>query len=199
MSKKGKGSPTLQGERNYQTARGLFGGYFETDEEVQDRVIRNALAPRFARQKKEVGGIVSLAGSVNLFRFLGRVTISRNQGIDLFKRKERELSRFTLTRQEAAAKFIATLNARGSKISDARPNVLKRRKTTSRAAPEHGSFKRDINMTTKITGAVRTDKAMNRFIASLQGMINSFRNLDNSGKAKKFKLPTITVKKTIGK
>ena len=198
MSKKKKGGKgTLQQERNYQLARGLIGGHFESDEEVQDRVIRNALAPRFAKQKREVGAIVSLAGSINLFRFLGRVTITRDKSIDLFKRKERELSRFTLTRQEAAAKFITKLNARGGKISDARPNVLRRKKTSTRAAPESGSFKRDIDMKTTIKGAVKTDKSMNTFIASLQGMINSFRNLDTSGK--KFKAPTITVKKIIGK
>lgn len=196
MSKKKKGGKgTLQQERNYQTARGLFGGHFETDEEVQDRVIRNALHPRFAKQKKEVGAIVSLAGSVNLFRFLGRVTLTRNKGIDLFKRKERELAKFTLTRQEAAAKFIATLNARGGKISDARPSALKRRTTNKRAAPESGSFKRDIDLKTTIKGAVRTDKSMNRFIASLQGMLDSFRKLDNSGK--KVDIPKISVKKII--
>ena len=38
---------------------------------------------------------------------------------------------------------------------------------------------------------------MNTFIGSLQGMINSFKNLDTSGK--KFKTPTISVKKIIGK
>ena len=58
-------------------------------------------------------------------------------------------------------------------------------------------IKRDIDMRTVIKGAVKTDKAMNTFIGSLQGMINSFRNLDTSGK--KFKTPTITVKKIIGK
>ena len=195
MSKKKKGKGTLQQERNYQLARGLTGGYFETDDEVQDRVIRNALAPRFARQKKEVGAIVSLAGSVNLFRFLGRVTITRQQGIDLFKRKERELGKITLNRQEAAAKFITNLNAQGGKISDARPSVLKRKKTTTRAAPESGSFNRDIDMKTTIKGAVKTDRSMNKFIASLQGMLNSFRKLDNSGQ--KVKLPKITISKTI--
>ena len=150
----------------------------------------------YSRYKGQLCSGIKTLCSLYIVIFFETLAVASN---DLFKRKERELARFTLTRQEAAAKFIATLNARGGKISDARPNVLKRRKTTSRAAPEHGSFKRDINLSTKITGAVRTDKAMNRFIASLQGMINSFRNLDNSGKAKKFKLPTITVKRTIGK
>lgn len=192
------GSPTLQGERNYQTARGIFGGYFETDDEVQDRVIRNALAPRFAKQKKSVDAIVGIAGSVNLFRFLGRVTITRQQGIDLFKRKEREMRKFPQSRQEAAALFVANLNARGSKISDTRPSALKRKVSKTRAAPEHGSFKRDIDMKTKIIGALKVDRNFNRMIGSLQAMIDTFRKLGVKGSGK-FKTPKVNIGKSVTK
>ena len=109
--RRGQRNSTVQQEQQYQLARGLFGDYFESDEEVQDRMIAAAFLPRFVgNKKKSVDGIVNIAASVNLFRFLGRVLVTRQTAKDLlFKRLEREKNKFKITREEAAAKFIQKL------------------------------------------------------------------------------------------
>lgn len=193
-NKKRGGPPTLQGERNYQTARGILSPskLFENDEEVQLRVVRNALNKRFGGNVKEIAAITSLAGSVEMFRKLGRLVIDRKTAADLIKRKVREGNRVVSkagSRQDAAARFMTQTPYRP--ISDTRPSALKRKGPT-RAEPQHGSFRGMLR--TKVIGAVKTDKRMNLFIKSLDDLIHTIRSLGVKGTAK---LPKISVKKYI--
>ena len=196
--RRGQRNSTVQQEQQYQLARGLFGDYFESDEEVQDRMISAAFLPRFVgNKKKSVDGIVNIAASVNLFRFLGRVLVTRQTAKDLlFKRLEREKNKFKITREEAAAKFIQKLDARGSALPKTRPQALKRKSGNPRARTQPGSFSRDIKFSTRIQGAIQTDKKLRKFIAELQNVINTFASLDTRGNIK-VKSPRINIGKQI--
>ena len=199
-SRRGNRNSTVQQEQQYQLARGLFGDYFETDQEVQDRMMAAAFLPRFVRSKsKSVNAIVNIAAKTNLFRFLGRVLVTKDTAKDLLlKRLKREQNKFTITREEAAAKFIQKLDARGSALPKTRPNALRRKSGNPRAITQPGSFKRDINMQTIIKGAINTDKKFQKFVVELQTLINTFASLDTRGKISA-RAPSINIGKSISK
>lgn len=192
--RKRSGPPTLQGERNYQIARGIFGGHFETDDEVRERVIRNALLPRFTKgQSRSVEAILSLAGSVEMFQKLGRFVITRGQAVELYQRKLRSQNKIlsaSQTREAAAANFF--MQSPYKPISDVRPMAL-RRKGPKRAEPKHGSFKGLFG--TKIIGAIQTDNRMNKFIRGMDDLIRTIQSIgiEGSGKIRAPRISTATV------
>lgn len=116
----------------------------------------------------------------------------------LFKRLKREKSKFTITKEEAAAKFVQTLNARGKALPKTRPQALRRKSGNPRARTQPGSFSRDIKFSIRIIGAIQTDKEFQKYIAKLQNVINTFVNMDTRGNIKA-KAPTINISKQIVK
>lgn len=198
---KRRGNSSIRQEMQYQLARGLFGGDFESDEQVQERVFAGAFLPGFAKQKKEVEGIVNVSASINLFRFLGRVLVTKDTAKDLLlKRWEREKNKFTLTREEAAAKFIARLDARGGRLPRTRPASMKRASGNPRSAPRPGSWKQDIDYRTVIKNFANTDKDFKKMIVNLQNLINAMAALDNTDKkGRKMSLPKISVSRLVSK
>jgi len=163
------GSYSRNREAKYITLRGIFGDTsFLSDDEMREIVIFTA-GLREYQNKPQVEAMMKLSGNIDLFRNLGRFTLTRDAYKRLIAlRDKRRYDKFTQTRADAIASFMSDKKPHNVKVQ--RPTRFMRKDGQPRAIEQKGSSRGKISV--QYIGFTKVNKDFERLMKELSKLGN---------------------------